>query len=119
MNETQAVAYDKQSLLAIFKPRVVEKFVKDVGTIRLRELSAPEVSEIRKACQAEDKKGDFGIKLVIASVVDQGDKPVFSDADLPELRPAAQSRLGNLVTAVMEVNGFHIDAKAVEDAAKN
>lgn len=118
MNKTTA-AYDKASLLAMFQPKIVSQPVAGVGSVLFRELSAPEVSDIRDLCQSKDKKADFGFKLVIASLVDESGQPVFTDADLPSLRSSAQVRIGNLVTAVMAVNGFQLDAKAAEDAAKN
>jgi len=51
----------------------------------------------------------------VASVVDDNGAPAFTAADLPALRASAQSRIGELVTAVMEVNGFSVK----EDAVKN
>jgi hypothetical protein len=53
--------------------------------------------------------------LVIASVVDDTGAPTFTTADLPALRASAQSRIGELVSAVMAVNGFSVK----EDAVKN
>ncbi|GEM_PF-2868900 len=105
----------KSALLAIFAPKIIAQDVPGVGTVRLRELSAPEVSDIREACKTEAQKADFGFLLVIASVVDDADQPTFTAADLPALRASAQSRIGELVSAVMAVNGFSIQ----EDAAKN
>lgn len=109
------MSLDKASLLALFAPKIIDQNVPGIGVVRLRELSAPEVSEIREACKTEAQKADFGFQLVIASVVDGEGKPTFSAADLPVLRSSAQSRIGELVSAVMAVNGFSVK----EDAAKN
>ncbi len=109
------MALDKSALLALFAPKIIDRDVPGVGTIRLRELSAPEVSDIREACKSESQKADFGFMLVVASVVDDNGAPAFTADDLPALRASAQSRIGELVTAVMEVNGFSVK----EDAAKN
>lgn len=107
---------DKAALLGLFLPKTVEKDVPGVGSVLLRELSAPEVSDIRESCKAEGaKKSDFGFLLAIASVVDGDGQPMFSSDDLNSLRGAAQSRIGELVAAVMEVNGFHVK----ENAEKN
>lgn len=108
------MSYDRKSLLELFKPKTIERPVPGVGNILLRELSAPEISDIREACK-DDKKHDFGFHLVIASVVDQAGKTVFTPGDLAELRGAAQGRFGELVAVVMEVNGFQVK----EGAAKN
>jgi hypothetical protein len=109
------MALDKAALLTLFAPKIIDRDVPGVGTVRLRELSAPEVSEIREACKTEAQKADFGFHLVIASVVDDTGTPTFTAADLPALRASAQSRIGELVSAVMTVNGFSVR----EDAAKN
>ena len=109
------MSLDKSALLAIFAPKIIDQNVPGVGTVRLRELSAPEVSDIREACKTEAQKADFGFLLVIASVVDDTGQPTFTAADLPDLRASAQSRIGELVSAVMAVNGFSVK----EDAAKN
>lgn len=109
------MSLDKAALLALFAPRIIDQDVPGVGAVRLRELSAPEVSDLREACQTEAQKADFGFHLVIASVVDDAGHPTFTTADLPALRASAQSRIGELVSAVMAVNGFSVK----EDAAKN
>jgi hypothetical protein len=109
------MSLDKASLLALFAPQVIPQTVDGVGEVRLRELSAPEVSDIRDACQAKDTKADFGFRLVIASVVNEDGQPIFNLSDLPDLRSKAQVRIGNLIEAVMKVNGFTVR----EDAAKN
>lgn len=109
------MSLDKAALLAIFQPKVIEKDVPGVGKVRLRELSAPEVSSIRESCKGDEKKGDFGFLLVIAAVVDDDGKPLFAASDLDALRGSAQGRIGEMVGAVMELNGFHVK----EDAEKN
>lgn len=109
------MALDKSALLALFAPRIIDRDVPGIGTVRLRELSAPEVSDIRETCRTEAQKADFGFLLVVASVVDEQGAPAFTADDLPALRAAAQSRIGELVTAVMTVNGFAVR----EDAVKN
>lgn len=107
--------YDRKSLLDFFKPQTLEKEVAGIGKVLLRELSAPEVSDIREACKSEEKKQDFGYHLVIAALVDERGQPVFSPGDLAELRGAAQGRFGELVTAVMEMNGFQVKEGAVKN----
>lgn len=109
------MSLDKAALLSLFAPKVVERDVPGVGAVRMRELSAPEVSDIRESCKTEAQKADFGFLLIIASVVDDNNDPVFVQADLPVLRSSAQSRIGELVTSVMSANGFSVK----EDAAKN
>ncbi len=109
------MSLDKSALLALFAPKIIDRDVPGVGTVRLRELSAPEVSDIREACKTDAQKADFGFLLVVASVVNQNAEPTFTADDLPALRASAQSRIGELVTAVMAVNGFSVK----EDAAKN
>ncbi len=105
----------KAVLLTLIAAQIIERDVPGIGIVRLRELSAPEVSDIREACKTDKEKSDFGFNLVIASVVDDQGDAVFTADDLPTLRAAAQSRIGELVTAVMAVNGFSVK----EGAAKN
>jgi hypothetical protein len=98
---------DKAALLALFAPKIIEVDVPGIGLTRLRELSAPEVNDAREACAKADKS-DFGLYLIIASVVDADDKPLFARADLDDLRKASQRTMGEMVTAVMEINGFQV-----------
>ncbi len=108
------MSLDKSSILNLLKPQILKKPVKGFGEINLIELSAPQVTALRDACKDEETKADFGFRMVIASVVDDQGTPVFKDADLPELRTSAQSRIGELVSAVMEANGFSVSADAVK-----
>lgn len=109
------MSLDKAALLSLFAPKIIEKDVPGVGTVRLRELSAPEVADIRERCKTDADKADFGFLLVISSVVDGDGAQTFTADDLPSLRAAAQSRIGALVSAVMEINGFTL----AEGAEKN
>lgn len=105
---------DKTALLALFQPKIIDVDVPGIGPLRLRELSAPEVSDAREACK-DEKKADFGLRLIIKSVVDEQGEPTFTLADLDSLRNASQRSMGELVTKVMEINGFQMK----EGAAKN
>lgn len=109
------MSLDKAALLALFAPKIIDKPVEGIGNVRLRELSAPEVSAIREACTPEDRRADFGLLLLIAALVDDAGAPVFTADDLPSIRGSAQVRISELVGVVMEVNGFRIK----EDAVKN
>ena len=53
------MSLDKSALLAIFTPKIVDREVPGIGAVRLRELSAPEVSDLREACRTEKEKADF------------------------------------------------------------
>lgn len=108
------MSLDKSAILNLLKPQIVKKSVKGFGDVALIELSAPEVTSLREACKDEATKADFGFRMVIASVVDEEGNRAFKEEDLPELRLAAQSRIGELVAAVMEVNGFSIANDAVK-----
>lgn len=102
------MSLDKSALLALFSPKIIDQQVAGLGIVRLRELSAPEVSEIRAACSTEALKADFAFHLIIASVVDDAGHAAFTAADLPDLRGAAQARIGELVSAVLAINGFQV-----------
>lgn len=105
---------DKLALLAALAPRVVDVNVDGIGTVKVRELSAPEVVSIRDACKSD--KDDFGFRLVVAAVQDETGAPMFTIDDLPSLRSAAQSRIGDLVARVMEANGFQMREVGAKNA---
>lgn len=109
------MSLDKTSILGLLKPQIINKSVVGFGEISLVELSAPQVTALRDACKDEETKGDFGFRMVIASVVDAEGNKLFKEEDLPDLRAAAQSRIGELVSAVMEVNGFSIKVDDVKN----
>ncbi len=109
------MSLDKLALLEIFKPKIIDSVVPGVGPVRLRELSAPEVSDIREVCKAGKNEAEFGFRLVIAALVDDEDKPVFTADDLDTMRAASQRSIGALVVKVMEINGFTLKG----DAEKN
>lgn len=108
------MSLDKSSILNLLKPQIIKKPVTGFGEINLVELSAPQVTALRDACKDEATKADFGFRMVIASVVDEQGELLFKESDLPELRASAQSRIGELVSAVMEANGFSISNDAVK-----
>lgn len=109
------MSLDKSSILNLLKPQIIKKTVSGFGEINLVELSAPQVTALRDACKDEATKADFGFRMVISSVVDDQGEPLFKEADLPELRASAQSRIGELVSAVMDANGFSISNDAVKN----
>lgn len=114
----QLAMFSKDELLGFFKAGTVERTIGG-RKVLFRELSAPEVSDIRKACKANDSTDDFGFHLVIASLVDEGGNLVFTKDDLPALRAGAQGRIGQFVEAVMDVNGFVVTKAADEAGQKN
>lgn len=109
------MSLDKTSILGLLKPQIISKDVAGFGNINLIELSAPQVTALRDACKDEETKGDFGFRMVIASVVDAEGNKMFKEEDLPELRSSAQSRIGELVSAAMDVNGFSIKVDDVKN----
>lgn len=115
------MSLDKAALLALFAPKIIDQTITGIGPVRLRELSAPEISDIRESCKAAEEKANFGFKLVIASLVNDDGQPVFAPSDLPALRTSAQARIESMVEAVMAVNGFKVASTdiAKEVAVKN
>lgn len=109
------MSLDKTTILGLLKPQIITKTVTGFGDVSLVELSAPQVTALRDACKDESTKGDFGFRMVIAAVVDAEGNQLFKEDDLPELRAAAQSRIGELVSAVMDANGFSIKVDDVKN----
>ena len=105
---------DKSALLALLAPKTITTDIDGIGPVALRELSAPEVSEIRESCKG-GQENDFGFRLVAASLVDDAGAPLFGADDFPSLRAASQRSMGALVAKVMEINGFTLKG----DAEKN
>lgn len=104
--------FDKAALLLALKPKTTSLTIDGFGEIGITQLSVAEVDGLRSALKSDDKTDQFGLNMVMLSVVDSNGNRVFADEDMPALKAASNAVMDDLVGKTLEVNGF----KKVADA---
>lgn len=102
-----AAVVSKLSLLAALKPVTSVVDIAGFGIVNIKQLTVAETDDIRKA--GKDKEGadsEFGLRLVIGCLVDDAGTPLFSEADLPELRNSGGSKVDALVLSAVKANNI-------------
>lgn len=97
---------DKLALLAALQATTAAVDVAGFGTVTLRQITVAENDALRAAVKKDAPPSDFGLRLVVASVIDDAGAPVFALSDLPALRASAGSKVDKLVEAVLLANGY-------------
>lgn len=106
MNPTEALPpVTALSLLTSLAPVTKIKTIEGVGNVCVRQVSVRESDDIREKSK-DAAANEFGLRLVIASLVDEGGAPLLTLAELPSLQAAADATMAKLVEAVLEVNGY-------------
>lgn len=107
------MTFNKIALLEALKPKVEQVEVSGFGTVGIVQLTVGGVEAIRTSLKKEDKADQFGLRLVLLSVVDEDGACVFDEADLPGLMASSNAAMDALVAKTLEVNGFKkaVDAK--------
>jgi len=115
---TTTAAWNRDSLLQMFKPKVVETEIESGMTLKFRQLTVAETDALREQLKADQKAAGpdkavpaFGLRLLIASLINDDGAPIFAQSDLSDLELAANAPIEKMVGKVLEVNGF---TKAVE-----
>jgi hypothetical protein len=103
--ETTSIPFTKLALIAALASVTKTVEIEGVGGISIHQISVVEADAIRAASKEKDGQ-EFGLRLVIASLVDIAGAPLFEEADLPMLQASADAKVGRIVEAVLEVNGF-------------
>ena len=97
--------FTKLALLTALAVVTKSMHVDGVGTLCIRQISVTESDAVRAASQ--NKAGqEFGMRLLIASVVDELGQPMFEEADLGTLMHLADAKISKIVDKVLEVNGY-------------
>jgi hypothetical protein len=110
---TTALVVSKLSLLAALKPVVTAVDLAGFGLVNIKQLTVAETDDIRQAGKGkEGADSEFGLRMVIGCVVDDAGTPLFSEADLPDLRNSGGSKVDALVLAAVKANNIgQADAK--------
>ena len=104
--------FDKAALLIALQPKTTNLTIEGFGDVGIMQLSVAEVEGLRSALKSDDKTDQFGLNMVMLSVVDGDGNRAFTDADMPALNSASNAAMDVLVGKTLEVNGF----KKVTDA---
>jgi hypothetical protein len=104
--------FNKSALLAALKPKTELVDVEGFGKVGIIQLTVGEVEKIRADLKAADNADQFGLHLVLLSVVDDAGARVFDASDLPGLIDAGHAAMDALVAKALQVNGFKKLAEA-------
>lgn len=100
---------NKIAMLLALQPVITSSEVEGFGAVQIRQISVTESERIRVAGK-DAPAADFGLRLVIASVVESDGSSVFDESDLPALQGSADAKMSKLVERVLEVNGYKAPA---------
>ena len=98
--------FDKAALLAALQPKITTLDIDGFGQVGIMQLSVAEVEGLRSALNQDDKTDQFGLSMVMLSVVDDERQRVFAEDDLSALKSASNAVMDVLVGKTLEVNGF-------------
>lgn len=104
--------FNKSALLAALKPKTESVNVDGFGQVGVIQLTVAEVDTLRASLKKEDKADQFGLRLVLISVVDTDGNRVFDESDLPGLQGSSNAAMDGLVAKTLEANGFKKAAEA-------
>lgn len=107
------MSLDRAALLAALKTKTQSAEIPNIGTIQVTELSLTEMDDLRLLAKDQGASSDFRLYVVTRAVKDDAGLPIFTDADIPELRDGSNAGVQAIITAVLTVNGL------IKDEAKN
>ncbi|MFZ6726162.1 hypothetical protein ACO0K2_11775 [Undibacterium sp. MH2W] len=106
------MAFDKAALFAALKPKTSTTIVEGFGDVTLKQLKVAETDDIRAKIKANGDTSQFGLELLVLSVVDEKGTPVFSESDIPAIKDSSNAPIENLIGVALELNGFKKAAEA-------
>ena len=95
-----------QQLLAALAPTTSTIDVEGFGPQRIKQLTVAENDAVRKLVTADSPPSEFGLRLLVESVVDEQGTAVFTFADLPALQASSGTKIDGLIKQVLAINGF-------------
>lgn len=111
------MSFDKLALLAALQATTTTVDIDGLGPLNLRQISVAENDQLRASAKKSAAASDFGLRLVVASVVDDTGAPLLGIADLQALQAASGNRVNGLIEAVLMHNGYLKPAPAAAPAA--
>lgn len=95
-----------QKLLAALIPTTSTVDVDGFGPLCIKQLTVAENDVVRASVQKDAAASEFGLRLLVAAVVDDANTPIFTAADLPSLQASSGAKIDGLIKKVLEINGF-------------
>ena len=95
-----------QQLLAALAPTTTTIDVEGFGSQTIKQLTVAENDAVRSQVQPGAPSSEFGLRLLVAAIVDANGVPLFTPADLPALQASSGTKIDALIKSVLEVNGF-------------
>ena len=95
-----------QMLLAALAPTIITIDVEGFGPQRIKQLTVSENDAVRASVGKESASSEFGLRLLVASVIDGQGVAMFTEEMIPQLRASSGTKIDTLIKSVLEVNGF-------------
>ena len=98
---------DKTALLAAVAAAPIEIVVEGHGPLLFRQVTVSEADQLRGlASKDSTAPSEFGLQLLMRTLVQPNGAPLLDETDLPVLRSSASSKVEALVAAALQANGF-------------
>lgn len=104
---------NRETFISRAKLKTRDIDIPDLGIVKVRELSAAQVSAYASEAKAGKEEIDLLASLVIGSVVDESGKPIFSDTDQDRkvVRDMPLSILKAVAETAADLAGITADSK--------
>lgn len=100
------MSFDKKAFIASIQPKTKTVQVDGFGPVLLKQLTLQESDALRVGLSKDDKSSEFGLRLVVASVVDENGERVFADSEIDTLRSTSEAGITKLMDEVMVLNNY-------------
>lgn len=105
-------ALTKAQLLAALAVQTQTVTVNGID-VNIKTLSVAEIDDVRERLSG-DKGSNFGLGMTAYAVVDEAGQPMFNIEDLTEMRALSSKPMGELIKAVLRVNGYKDGSEKVD-----
>lgn len=95
-----------QLLLAALAPAFMPATVEGFGDLQIKQLTVAENDQVRALVKTGAPASEFGLRMLLASVVDVDGNAVFTEEHLPALQSSGGYKVDALIKQVLEANGY-------------
>lgn len=95
-----------QALLAALASATISTEVEGYGSVNLRQITVADNDAVRAQLKEGDAPSEFGLRLLISSLVDDEGSAIFAADDIAALRQSSGTKIDALIKKVLENNGF-------------
>ena len=107
------MAFDKTAFFAAIQPKTEVTTVAGFGDVILKQLKVIETDAMRANLEDSGDSNQFGIDLLVQSMVDDAGNQIFTSDDVSALKNSSNQPIEALIGVALDLNGFKkaVDAK--------